>query len=85
MPENYTPANFRRGSTARARNLGIDTLDLVQLHCPPTAVIESDEVFDDLDTLVADGAIAAYGVSVETSTQALPRSRARTSRRCRSS
>jgi aryl-alcohol dehydrogenase-like predicted oxidoreductase len=49
----------------------VDTLDLVQLHCPPTDVITSDEVFDDLDTLVAEERIAAYGVSVETCEQAL--------------
>ena len=41
-------------------------LDLVQLHCPPTAVIDDDAAYDALDTLVDDGAIAAYGVSVET-------------------
>jgi len=41
------------------------------LHCPPTAVFASDAVFDALDTLVSDDCIAAYGVSVETSDQAL--------------
>ncbi len=49
----------------------MDTLDLVQLHCPPTAVYSIDRVFDDLDALVAEGAIAAYGVSVETADEAL--------------
>jgi aryl-alcohol dehydrogenase-like predicted oxidoreductase len=49
----------------------VDTLDLVQLHCPPGAVIDADATDDDLDALVADGAIAAYGVSVETVAQAL--------------
>jgi aryl-alcohol dehydrogenase-like predicted oxidoreductase len=43
----------------------------VQLHCPPTSVYSSDRVFDALDHLVAEGAIANYGVSVETSAQAL--------------
>ncbi|WP_396658089.1 aldo/keto reductase [Microbacterium sp.] len=69
--ENYTPENFRAWTDRSRRNLGVDTLDLVQLHCPPTEVIESDAVFDALDALVADGAIAAYGVSVETCAQAL--------------
>jgi len=46
-------------------------LDLVQLHCPPTAVYSNDEVFDALDALVADGVIANYGVSVETCEEAL--------------
>ena len=44
------------GSTDRAPTSATDTLDLVQLHCPPTAVIENDAVFDDLDTLVAEAA-----------------------------
>ncbi len=43
----------------------------MQLHCPPSAVIESDATYDALDALVADGSIAAYGVSVETCDQAL--------------
>jgi aryl-alcohol dehydrogenase-like predicted oxidoreductase len=70
-PENYTPDNFRAWTDRSRANLGVDTLDLVQLHCPPTAVIESDATYDALDALVADGAIAAYGVSVETCAQAL--------------
>jgi aryl-alcohol dehydrogenase-like predicted oxidoreductase len=71
VPENYSMANFRAWTDRSRSNLGVDTLDLVQLHCPPTAVIESDEVFDNLDTLVSEGVIARYGVSVETSDQAL--------------
>ncbi|MDO7883610.1 aldo/keto reductase [Salinibacterium soli] len=70
-PENYSMANFRAWTDRSRANLRRDTLDLVQLHCPPTAVIESDRVFDDLDTLVAEGAIARYGVSVEEAGQAL--------------
>jgi aryl-alcohol dehydrogenase-like predicted oxidoreductase len=71
VPENYTLENFRAWTDRSRVNLGVDTLDLVQLHCPPTAVFESDQVFDALDTLVAEHAIAAYGVSVETTGQAL--------------
>ncbi|GLY20093.1 aldo/keto reductase [Kineosporia rhizophila] len=70
-PENYTLENFRAWTDRSRTNLGVDTLDLVQLHCPPTAVFESDEVFDALDTLVEEKRIAAYGVSVETCEQAL--------------
>lgn len=70
-PENYTPDAFRSWTERSRRNLGVDTLDLVQLHCPPTAVIEADAVYDELDALVAEGRIAAYGVSVETTEQAL--------------
>jgi aryl-alcohol dehydrogenase-like predicted oxidoreductase len=71
LHENYTPAHFREWLSRSRENLGMETLDLVQLHGPPTAVIEDDALFDDLDSLVADGWIAAYGVSVETSAQAL--------------
>src|SRR6201996_5488106 len=70
-PENYTLANFRAWTDRSRANLGMDRLDLVQLHCPPTPVFSSDAVYDALDTLVAEERIAAYGVSVETADQAL--------------
>lgn len=70
-PENYTPENFRAWTDRSRANLGVDTLDLVQLHCPPSEVIDDDATYDALDALVAAGAIAAYGVSVETTAQAL--------------
>src|SRR6201992_4101073 len=72
VPENYTLENFRAWTDRSRVNLGVDTLDLVQLHCPPTAVFASDQVFDALDTLVAEQSTAAYGASGETSAQALP-------------
>jgi len=71
LPEHYVLENFRAWTDRSRHNLGVDTLDLVQLHCPPTAVYRSDAVFDALDSLVADGRIAHYGVSVETVEQAL--------------
>ncbi|MEO5851201.1 MAG: aldo/keto reductase [Nocardioides sp.] len=71
VPEHYVLDNFRAWTDRSRRNLGVDSLDLVQLHCPPTAVYRDDAVFDALDTLVDDGAIAAYGVSVETVEEAL--------------
>jgi aryl-alcohol dehydrogenase-like predicted oxidoreductase len=70
-PQYYTMQNFRDWIDRSRSNLGTDTLDLVQLHCPPEPVFAADEVFDALDTLVAEKAIAAYGVSVETVGQAL--------------
>ncbi|MEZ0077486.1 aldo/keto reductase [Planotetraspora sp. GP83] len=70
-PEAYTLGNFRAWTDRSRDNLGVDRLDLVQLHCPPTSVFSDDEVFDALDTLVAEGRIAAYGVSVETCAEAL--------------
>jgi aryl-alcohol dehydrogenase-like predicted oxidoreductase len=69
--ENYSLANFRQWVDRSRKNLGTDTLDLVQLHCPPTAVYSNNEVYDALDTLVAEGAISNYGVSVERTDEAL--------------
>jgi aryl-alcohol dehydrogenase-like predicted oxidoreductase len=70
-PAHYTLDNFRAWTDRSRENLGVDTLDLVQLHCPPTPVYSSDAVFDALDTLVQEKRIAAYGVSVETCEEAL--------------
>ncbi|GHH14529.1 aldo/keto reductase [Streptomyces lanatus] len=71
IPENYVLDNFRAWNDRSRRNLGVDRLDLVQLHCPPTPVYSTDEVFDALDTLVEEERIAHYGVSVETCAEAL--------------
>lgn len=71
VPENYVMDNFRAWTDRSRSNLGVDTLDLVQLHCPPSAVVTDDEVYDALDTLVSEGVMSAYGVSVETCEQAL--------------
>ena len=71
QPEAYTLDNFRQWTDRSRTNLGVDVLDLVQLHCPPTAVYSTDAVFDALDTLVAEQRIAAYAVSVETCAEAL--------------
>ncbi|HEY1177448.1 MAG TPA: aldo/keto reductase, partial [Phytomonospora sp.] len=71
VPEAYTWDNFRAWNDRSRANLGVDTIDLVQLHCPPTAVYSTDAVFDALDTLVDEGRFAAYGVSVETCAEAL--------------
>ncbi|MCI0156226.1 aldo/keto reductase [Leifsonia shinshuensis] len=70
-PANFTLAKFREWTDRSRRNLGVDTLDLVQLHCPPTPVFSNAAVYDALDTLVGEGAIANYGVSVETCAEAL--------------
>ena len=70
-PESFTPENLRAWTDRSRANLGMERLDLVQLHCPPTPVFSSDEVFDALDELVAEGNLAAYGVSVETCDEAL--------------
>ena len=71
VPEAFTREAFRGWVDRSRANLGMDTLDLVQLHCPPAGVLDSDQVFDALDELVQEGRIAAYGVSVETCAEAL--------------
>jgi aryl-alcohol dehydrogenase-like predicted oxidoreductase len=71
VPSNYVLENFRAWTDRSRVNLGVDRLDLVQLHCPPTPVYSDDAVYDALDTLVAEDRIAAYGVSVETCEEAL--------------
>lgn len=52
-------------------NLEVETLDLVQLHCPPTPVYDMPEVFGTMDEMVQQGKIRYYGVSVETVEEAL--------------
>jgi aryl-alcohol dehydrogenase-like predicted oxidoreductase len=71
VPESYVPESFRAWTDRSRENLGVDTLQLVQLHCPPSEVIDADATYEALDELVEDGAIAAYGVSVETVDQAM--------------
>jgi aryl-alcohol dehydrogenase-like predicted oxidoreductase len=63
--ENYSPEHFRAWNDRSRENLDMDRLDLVQLHCPPTDLYYHPEVFEDLEAMVDDGRIAAYGVSVE--------------------
>jgi len=67
----YCYDNFRAWLNRSRANLGIDQIHLVQLHCPPTPVYANQQVYDDLDRLVDEGVIAAYGVSVETVAEAL--------------
>ncbi len=71
IPSNYNLDAFRAWNDRSRENLGVDTIDLVQLHCPPTPVYSTDEVFDALDTLVDEQRVSAYGVSVETCAEAL--------------
>ena len=63
--EYYTPENLIAWTNRSRENLEMETLDLVQLHCPPTDLFYHPEVFATLDDLVSAKAIAHYGVSVE--------------------
>lgn len=61
----YTLENLTAWIDRSRANLRMDRLDLVQLHCPPTAVLYMPQVFDALETLRHRGMIANWGVSVE--------------------
>jgi aryl-alcohol dehydrogenase-like predicted oxidoreductase len=67
----YNAANLTAFIERSLRNLEVETLDLVQLHCPPTDVYYRPEVFEALDALVTAGKLRHYGVSVERVEEAL--------------
>ena len=67
----YTPAALRSYVEVSLKNSGLETLDLIQLHCPPQASYDRPEIFALFDTLKTEGKILNLGVSVETIDQAL--------------
>jgi aryl-alcohol dehydrogenase-like predicted oxidoreductase len=67
----YSLENLNGWIDRSLTNLGVDALDLVQLHCPSTDLYYHPEVFDALDRIVKSGKIRAYGVSVERVEEAL--------------
>jgi aryl-alcohol dehydrogenase-like predicted oxidoreductase len=69
--DGYNLVNLRGFVERSLKNLATDAIDLLQLHCPPTAVYDRPEVFGALDELVREGKIRFYGVSVETVDEAL--------------
>ncbi|HVR18746.1 MAG TPA: aldo/keto reductase [Polyangiaceae bacterium] len=69
--DGYTKPNLLAFVERSAKNLGVETLDLLQLHCPPTDVYYRPEVFGALDELVKEGKLRFYGVSVERVEEAL--------------
>jgi aryl-alcohol dehydrogenase-like predicted oxidoreductase len=68
--ENYTPATIRKHTEASLRRLGVDLLDLTQLHCVPLEVLERGEVFETLRELKREGKIRRFGASVESTAEA---------------
>lgn len=72
VAEGYADRQKMTGFVERSlKNLGVEALDLVQLHCPPTGAYYMPEVFDIMDGLVQAGKIKHYGVSVEKVEEAL--------------
>jgi len=68
---NYTIAALRNYVETSLKNSGLETLDLIQLHCPPQASYSRPEIFGLFDDLKKEGKILNLGVSVETIDQAL--------------
>ena len=65
-PDHYTEARLRRSVEGSLERLGVESLDLLQLHCIPTEVLRDGAVFDWLRSLKAEGLIRHFGASVET-------------------
>ena len=70
-PQGYNRENLTSFVERSLTNLEVETLDLLQLHCPPTDVYYMPEVFALLDDLVKQGKVKYYGVSVERVEEAL--------------
>jgi aryl-alcohol dehydrogenase-like predicted oxidoreductase len=64
-PDGYTRDSVRRMTAASMKRLGVDTLDLTQLHCVPTQVLQQGEIFGWLEEMRQDGWIRNWGASVE--------------------
>jgi aryl-alcohol dehydrogenase-like predicted oxidoreductase len=69
--EGYSRENLSAWIERSLRSLAVETLDLLQLHCPPTELYDRPEIFAILDDFVQAGKIRYYGVSVEKVAEAL--------------
>jgi len=69
--EGYSKQNLTRWIDDSLRNLSTEAIDLLQLHCPPTALYDATAVFGLLDDFVREGKLRYYGVSVEKVDEAL--------------
>jgi len=69
--ENYTPQVLRNYVEASLKNIGVECLDLIQLHCPPTEVYYRPEIFEEFEKLKTEGKVSKLGVSVEKVEQAI--------------
>ncbi|MFN3850123.1 MAG: aldo/keto reductase [Spirosomataceae bacterium] len=69
--QSYQPAVLRKFVEDSLKNMGLETLDLIQLHCPPTEVYYRPEIFELFDRLKDEGKILNLGISVEKVEEAL--------------
>lgn len=67
----YTPSAIEKFIDDSRSRLGVDKLDMVLLHCPPSSVYDKKEIFEKLDELKQIGKISGYGVSIETISEGL--------------
>ena len=70
-PEGYNLNNIEKFIDRSLTNLGVDCIDLLQLHCPPSEICPKKETYEMMDELVKLGKIANYGVSVEKVSEAM--------------
>jgi aryl-alcohol dehydrogenase-like predicted oxidoreductase len=70
-PQNFTRETIRAHTEASLRRLGVEALDLTQLHCVPTEVLRQGEIFEHLRELKREGKIRDFGASVESMDEAL--------------
>lgn len=71
FPDKYTKEKVRESLEGSAKRLGVEALDLAQLHCVPTNILQDGEIFEWMDDLQKDGLIKHWGASVETIEEAL--------------
>ena len=69
-PGNFSPAAIRAHTEASLRRLGVDAIDLTQLHCVPPEVLLRDETWETLRALVKEGKVRRFGASVESVAEA---------------
>lgn len=70
-PDGYTKENVRASIEGSANRLGVDCIDLIQLHCVPPEVLKAGDLLGWMDDFQQQGLIRAYGASVETIEDAL--------------
>jgi len=69
--EGYNIKNIEKFIDRSLINLGVDCIDLLQLHCPPSVICPKKETYEMMDEIVKKGKIAHYGVSVEKVSEAM--------------
>jgi len=70
-PEGYNLKNIETFIDRSLSNLGVDCIDLLQLHCPPSEICPRKETYEMMDEIVKKGKISHYGVSVERVSEAM--------------